>query len=651
MNNFLLKTTALLTLSLSPALAVTVRTPSGPFTLPGKAARVVALEYSFLDTLIALGVKPVGAALGTQGGDRGAPPYLRARALDVTSIGSRAQPNLEAILSVKPDLILADNFVHKDLLSPLGKLAPTAALQSRRGSYEEIMQGVLTIGRLVGQEARAQTLVDEQARLLAKSRAFARAKAPGVVLAVSTENSLTLHSTESFVGSLIEKLGRQNLVKPRDGQTQFEVSLEGLAALNPPTLVLFTALDEKPLVREWARNPLWQKLSAVQRGRVYEFDRDLWTRARPDRPEGHAEGKHQLGPAGRQSPRRRARLSGTLMAAGFSLPGAHPVGAKRVLALVPLLALALLALGVLALGLGAVRTPPLEVLRALTGSGDELTSRIVLELRLPRVLVAALTGAMFAASGAILQGVVRNPLASPDLIGVGAGAGLAAVLVLLVFPGAPAWALPWGAFLGAWVGFALVYLLARKGGRVAPVRLALIGVAVGAALGSLQTLVLVRAPDGIGAALAFLTGTIYGADWERFSRVLPWALALLPLGFVLARRLDVLAFGEGVATSLGVRVELARAVLLTVAVGLAGAAVTGSGILGFVGLLAPHLARLLVGALHARLLPLALLIGALLVVAADTLGRALLPPIEIPAGILTTLVGAPYFLWLLKRSR
>ncbi|AFZ69270.1 FecCD family ABC transporter permease [Deinococcus peraridilitoris] len=323
---------------------------------------------------------------------------------------------------------------------------------------------------------------------------------------------------------------------------------------------------------------------------------------------------------------------------------------RRTIALLPLLSVLLLSVSVLALGLGAVRTPPTEVLRVLTGGGDELTTRILLELRLPRILVGALTGAMFAASGTVMQGVIRNPLASPDLVGVSAGAGLAATILLLLVPSAPTWALPWGAFLGAWLGFAAVYLLARKGGRVAPVRLALIGVAVAAALGATQNLILIRAPDGIGGALAFLTGTIYGADWERLTRVLPWALILLPLSLLITRRLDVLAFGEQVATSLGIRVELARGLALTIAVGLAGAAVTGSGILGFVGLLAPHLARLLVGGLHARLLPVALLLGAILVIGADTLGRALLPPIEIPAGILTTLIGAPYFLWLLRRS-
>nr|WP_051935608.1 iron ABC transporter permease [Deinococcus sp. YIM 77859] len=327
------------------------------------------------------------------------------------------------------------------------------------------------------------------------------------------------------------------------------------------------------------------------------------------------------------------------------------VGARRTRLLLPALAALLLLVGTVALGVGAVRTPPLEVLRVLAGGGDELARRILIELRLPRVGVAALSGAMFAASGAVMQGVVRNPLASPDLIGVGAGAGLAATVLLLLAPASPPWALPWGAFAGAWAGFALVVGLARTGGGLSPVRLALIGVAVGAALNAAQQLVIVRAPDGVASALAFLAGTIYGADAARFARLLPWAAVLLPASLLLTRRLDVLAFGESVAASLGTRVDLARGVALTVAVGLAAAAVTGSGILGFVGLLAPHLARLLVGGLHGRLLPVAMLLGALLVLLADTLGRTLLPPLEVPAGILTTLVGAPYFLWLLRQQR
>lgn len=313
-------------------------------------------------------------------------------------------------------------------------------------------------------------------------------------------------------------------------------------------------------------------------------------------------------------------------------------------------------LSVLALGVGAVKTPPANVVQVLLGGGDDLTRQLVLEMRLPRVGVALLTGAMFAASGSIMQGVIRNPLASPDIIGVGAGAGLAATLFLLAWPDAPAGGLPWAALIGAWGGFGLVLLFSQEWrglnqGRLHPVRLALVGVAMAAALGSFQQLILVRAPDGLGSALTFLAGTVYGADATRFGRILPWGMTLLPIAWLMSRTLDVLNLGEDLATALGTRVNLMRLCCLTVGVALAGAAVTGAGILGFVGLLAPHLARMLVGGLHARMLPLSMGIGALLVLAADTLGRTIIPPTEVPAGIFTTLVGAPYFLYLLKKTR
>lgn len=328
--------------------------------------------------------------------------------------------------------------------------------------------------------------------------------------------------------------------------------------------------------------------------------------------------------------------------------------ASRALLVAAVLAGLTALLAVLALGLGAVATPLTEVWPVLLGGGQDLTRQLVLEFRLPRIVTALLCGAMFAASGTVMQGVIRNPLASPDLIGVGAGAGLAATVFLLAWPSAPPGGLPWAALLGAWGGFGLVLLLGhdRRGGHTLhPVRLALIGVAVAAALGAIQQLVLVRAPDGLGTALSFLTGTVYGADAARIGRLWPWALGLLPVSLLFARTLDLLALGEDLATSLGERVRGARLLALAVGVALAGAAVTGAGILGFVGLLAPHLARLLVGARHARSLPVSMLLGALLVLGADTLGRTLLPPIEVPAGIFTTLIGAPYFLYLLRRSR
>jgi ABC-type Fe3+-citrate transport system substrate-binding protein len=276
-----LKTTALLGLTLlTSAAALTVKHERGTLELTKPAKRVVALEYSFVDTLVALGVPPVGAALGTQGGDRGTPPYLRARVAGVSVTGSRAQPSFEAIAAARPDLILADAFVHGETYPQLARLAPAAAFQSRRGSLDDLNAQTLAIGRLVGREALARQLLADQTALIHKARAFTRKAAPSFVAAVATPGSFTVHTSGSFVGSFLENLGRKNALGVKDNQTQYELSLEGLVALNPATLVLFTAPDEQPITRTWAASPLWQKLRAVQRGRVYEFSRDNWTRGR-----------------------------------------------------------------------------------------------------------------------------------------------------------------------------------------------------------------------------------------------------------------------------------------------------------------------------------------------------------------------------------
>jgi ferric citrate transport system substrate-binding protein len=276
----LLLSSLALTVAVAQTVSVSVKHETGTLELKQPAKRVVALEYSFLDTLVALGVKPVGAAIGTQAGDRGAPPYLKSMLEGVIETGSRAAPNLEVMLSLKPEVILADAFVHKTLEPNLKSIAPTAMFNSRRGSYDDLQTQTLEIGRLVGREGVAKTLIAEQTRLVDKARAFAKKNAPTFVAAVATPSSLTLHSTESFIGSLLERLGRRNAVKPQGANTQFEVSLEGLAALDPYTLVLFTGADERPITLEWAKNPLWQKLEAVKRNRVFTFDRDLWTRSR-----------------------------------------------------------------------------------------------------------------------------------------------------------------------------------------------------------------------------------------------------------------------------------------------------------------------------------------------------------------------------------
>lgn len=315
-----------------------------------------------------------------------------------------------------------------------------------------------------------------------------------------------------------------------------------------------------------------------------------------------------------------------------------------------LAALALLAALAAGLFVGGVAIKPQLVLDVLRGEGSAFAERVVLELRLPRLLVAALAGAALAGSGVLLQGVVRNPLAAPDTLGVTAGAGLGALLVILLVPDAPLSAIPLAAFAGGLAASATVYLAAWRGGSD-PARIALVGIAVTAMGAACANLLVVHESVRIAEALTWLSGSAYARGWNDVWRLAAWPLLLLPAAWLAARAIDVKSLGDDAATSLGLRVERARLATLLVAVLLASAAVATAGVIGFVGLVAPHAARLLVGGRHRRALVVAALLGALLVVVGDTVGRSIAAPKEIPAGLVTSLVGTPYFLWLLWRSR
>lgn len=274
---------------------------------------------------------------------------------------------------------------------------------------------------------------------------------------------------------------------------------------------------------------------------------------------------------------------------------------------------------------------------------------LVRQLRLPRTLLAWPVGAALAVSGALVQGVTRNPLAAPDVIGVTSGAGLAAAFVVLVLGDMPLWVLPLSAFAGGLAAALLVYRLAWRGG-VSPMHLALVGVAVTQLFAAGIDLLASAQADRVALAVIWLRGSLWGRNWDHLMLALP-LLPLLTASLLLAQRLNLLALGEAAAQALGVAVDSTRRQALLLAVLLASGAVAVAGTVAFIGLLAPHLARLLVGADHRRLLPLSALLGGLLLLVADTLGRGLLSPLEVPAGIMTALLGAPYFLYLLSRYR
>jgi iron complex transport system permease protein len=274
---------------------------------------------------------------------------------------------------------------------------------------------------------------------------------------------------------------------------------------------------------------------------------------------------------------------------------------------------------------------------------------IVWNIRVPRVLVAALVGTNLAVSGAIFQAITRNELASPFVLGVSSGSGLAVLLTLVVFPGLSAF-LPVFAALGGTLAFLLVYAIAWQGG-TSPIRLVLAGVVVEMVFRSLQRGLFFFADDlgVVQTALAWTTGSLTGTDWEQVRLVLPWTVIAVVLALVAARQLNVLLLGERTARSLGMSVERVRFALAGVAILAAASSVAVAGIVGFVGLIGPHIVRAIVGSDYKRLVVGCVFAGPALVVSADVGARLALSPTQLPVGIVTGLLGGPYFLYLMRR--
>lgn len=333
------------------------------------------------------------------------------------------------------------------------------------------------------------------------------------------------------------------------------------------------------------------------------------------------------------------------------LPAPGLGAARTPLALVTTALVGLVAF-VVTLGLGEVAVAPVDVVRALLGERGTDGAFVVTELRLPRALVACCVGAGLAAAGVVLQGLTRNALAAPELVGVSAGAHAAAVVVIVLLPSLSVSALPACAFAGALATSALVYALSWRRGTSGS-RLLLVGIAV-TTVGYAVVLGVISTVDELIHAsqlVTFMAGSVYGRGWPELGAVAPWLAVLLPLVALSIRDLNALALGDPVARGLGVRVEAARLRLLVLAAGLAGSAVAVAGPVGFVGLMSPHIARRLVGGAHGPLLATSVLLGATIMLVADALARLAFAPIDIPVGVVTAIVGAPYLLWLLVRGR
>ncbi|MGB3260275.1 FecCD family ABC transporter permease [Paenisporosarcina sp.] len=308
-------------------------------------------------------------------------------------------------------------------------------------------------------------------------------------------------------------------------------------------------------------------------------------------------------------------------------------------------------------GSGEFPLSPSKVLAALFGYGEEFDRIILIDFRLPRIMMALFVGMALAVSGAILQGITKNPLASPDLIGVTAGASFAVVLFLTLFSDennaltvSIQW-LPLFAFLGATLTALIVFALSWKNG-IAPFRLLLIGIAVAAFMQAGTTIWILMGPIyQASQATIWTTGSIYGANWSQVSVLMPWALLLIMISLMLRRQMNILELGDDIATGVGSMVQRNRIILLLISTGLTGVAVAFAGGIGFVGLLAPHIARRIVGPKFQSMVLFSAGVGALLVLIADWIARVAFAPIEVPAGVWTAAVGAPYFIFLLMTQR
>lgn len=328
--------------------------------------------------------------------------------------------------------------------------------------------------------------------------------------------------------------------------------------------------------------------------------------------------------------------------AGRSLARWRPAYALVAVGLVPVLAVA-------SLSLGDVNIAPTEILSTLAGGGTIL-AEFAIDERAPRLVLALAAGACLAGAGAILQGALRNPFAGPELVGVSGGASVGALVVLLMLPSAPVAALPFAAFAGG-VATMLAVLLLSWRRRTSPQTLALVGLAVTAASAAVVSLIVLHRAPAASVAITWMAGSTYAATWEDVRLLLIPAAVLVPASFALIRRLDLLVLDDDLSRGLGLRVGLTRTLSIALGAALASAAVATVGAIAFVGLMAPHAARLITGSNHARLIPMSMVVGSLLLALADVVGRTIAAPTEIPSGLVVALIGAPYLAVLMWRGR
>src|SRR5215208_4728034 len=310
---------------------------------------------------------------------------------------------------------------------------------------------------------------------------------------------------------------------------------------------------------------------------------------------------------------------------------------------------------ILSMAIGAVFIPPMDVLRVLTGNVSNETFRTILfDIRLPRTILIALVGAALAGSGATYQGLFRNPLADPYLIGVASGAGLGAILAMSLrwpYTTLGLFAVPFAAFIASLLTVYLVYKFAQIGRTVPTTNLILSGVAVSSFATSITTFLMLRSSGEVRRAIGWLLGGVSLVGWDVTLALVPYLAIGMTMLVLTGYSLNLLQFGDDQATQMGLNVRRAKFIIVVAASLVTAAAVSFAGIIGFVGLIVPHMVRIWWGVDYRRVIPLSILGGASVLLIADVLARIVLAPQELPVGIVTALTGAPFFLWVLRRAK
>lgn len=322
------------------------------------------------------------------------------------------------------------------------------------------------------------------------------------------------------------------------------------------------------------------------------------------------------------------------------------------LALLLLCCGALIAALLASLGIGAKAIAPLASLQALAGRGTPETLTIINELRVPRTLIGLLAGAALAAGGALIQALTRNPLADPGILGVNAGAGFAVVLAVAFFGVTQISEYIWFAFLGAIAATILVYLIGSRGrGGATPARLTLAGVALGAVLGGMSNGLTLLNPEAFDRMRYWGAGTLNNRTLQMAGTIAPFIIVGLLLAAACTRSLNALALGDEAAAALGARINATRCLVIASVTLLCGAATAAAGPIGFIGLMIPHICRWLIGPDQRWILPFSLVLGPVLLLVSDVLGRVVIPPGEMQVGVITAFIGAPVLIWLVRRKR